>query len=453
MAGKGEASFGSDREGGKVKRVIFLSALFLIAMTSCVRHLSVTDYQLPNGLKVIIFPVKKGELVSLVTLYSIGETSDPQGKSGMAHLIEHLYVTSAAGDFPSRNVDRFMTDYPKGWNAQTGMDYTLIATVFPKSQLDREVRMAAARMKNLDINENDLNREIPRIERELTNMYGGIPMLASQNLSAAMLFNTIPKGRKGGVIEQIRTITVDELRERTSTFYKPANALIVISGAVNPGTTKKRIEELFSKIEGGKPVEAKTVAPSPIHETLQVKEITPSIPQAEPYVALSFRAPSPADRLFPAFLVIVHRLQANTGKLKPSPNIFPVIYAPFDRPEVINLNLPVVDQETPEAVLVQLRSYVDEMRTAKLDKEDLKATRQFFNFTFCRESCPDGILMRDPYGVAFTMGREKQLGINGDSIMQQITAVTQEELVEAGKYFAPEKSAAVIVKIKKIINP
>ena len=418
-------------------------------MTFCARHLSVTEYQLPNGLKIIVFPVKKAELISLVTLYSIGETSDPPGKSGMAHLVEHLYVTSAAGDIPSRNVDRFVTDYPNGWNAQTGLDYTVIATVFPKSQLDGEIRMAAARMRNLDINEDDLNREIPRLERELTNMYGGIPMLAAQNLSVEMLLSYTPKGRKGGVIEQIRTITVDELRERTSTLYKPANALMVISGPVELEITKKLIEGLFSKIDGGRPIEARTVSPSSIRETVQIKEITPAFPQAEPHVALSFRAALLTDRLFPAYLVIVYRLQSHAGKLKPPPNTFPVFYAPFDRPEVISLSLPAVNQETPEAVLVRFRSYVDEMRTVKLDKEELKAARQFFNFAFCREGCPDGVLTRDPYGVAFTIGRKKQLGINGDTIMQQITAVTQEELVEAGEYFAPERSAAVIVKIRK----
>ncbi len=432
-----------------MRHIVVSSTLFFIALTSCARHLSVTEYQLSNGLKVIIFSVRKAELASLVTLYSIGETSDPPGKSGMAHLIEHLYVTSAAGDIPSTSVDRLIADYPNGWNAQTGMDYTVIAAVFPNSQLDGEIRTAAARMGSLDINEDDLKREIPRLERELTNMYSGIPMLAAQNLSVEMLLSYTPKGRKGGVIEQIRTITVDELRERIGTLYKPANALMVISGPVEAETTKKLIEGLFSNIDGGKPIEASTVSPLPIRETLQIAEITPSFPQAGPQVALSYRAPSPTDRLFPAYLVIVHRLQSNAGKLKPPQNTFPVFYSPFDRPEVISLNLPALGQETPEAVLARLKSYVDEMRTVKLDKEELRAARQYFNFGFYRENCPDGILARDPYGVAFTIGRKKQLGINGDTILQQITTVTQEELMEAGEYFAPENSAAVVVKIKK----
>lgn len=418
--------------------------MIFTAITSCARHPLVTEYQLSNGLEVIIIAVKKAELVSLVTLYSIGEFSDPPGKSGMAHLIEHLYITSAAGKFPSRSIDRFMTDYPKGWNAQTGMDYTVIATVFPKRQLDTELGLAAARMKSLDITENDLNREIPRLEKELENMYGGIPALASQNLSAGILLGSQLKGRKGGMIEQIRTITVDELRARVSTFYKPVNAQIIISGPVEPEKVRKRIEGLFSNIQTGVPVPAKTITPSLTHEKLQIKDVTPSFPNAQSCVALSYRAPSPADRSYPAFLVLVHRLQVNSEQLK-----FLVFYAPLDRPEVISLVLPVENQESPEAALDRLESLVDEIRTRKIDNEEIKASRRNFNFMFCRETYPNSVLARDPYGVAFTMGRKKQLGISGDTLMRQIDTVTKEELSAAGEYFTLEKSAAAIVKVKK----
>ncbi len=367
----------------------------------------------------------------------------------MAHLIEHLYVTCAAGEFPSRDIDRFMADYPKGWNAQTGMDYTVIATVFPKSQLDAELSMAAVRMKRIHITENDLNREIPRIEKELVNMYGMIPMLASQNLSTEMLLGSQLKARKGGVIEQIRTLTVSELRARAGSFYKPVNAQIIISGSMDPETIRKRVEELFSNIEAGSPVSAETITPLPSHEKLQVKVIAPSFPNAESHVALSYRAPSPADRSYPAFLVLVHRLQVNAGQLKLSPNTYLVFYAPLDRPEVVSLVLPVGDYEIPEAVLSRLEKYVDEMRTGMFDKKELKAVRQYFSFMFCRETYPDGIIARDPYGVAFAMGRKRQLGINGDSLMQRIDTVTKEELLAAAEYFAPEKGAATIVKVKK----
>jgi zinc protease len=431
-----------------MKRTIFLAALFFIAMTACPRQSGKIEYRLPNGLKVIIFPMQKGENVSLVTLYAIGETSDPESKSGMAHLIEHLYATAAAGDFPSRTMDQIMTDYPKGWNAQTGMDYTVFAAVFPAKRLDEEIRIAAARMHNLDIKEADLVREIPRVEQELANMYGWIPMLASQNLSAGMLLSPTPTGRKGGVREQIKTMTAHALRARAAAYYKPANALIVISGPVKPLATKELIAKWFSEISSGQAIEARAVFTSPTREKLQITEITPLFPQAEPHVAISYRAPAAPDRLFPAFLVLVRRLQANVERLDLSPSTFLVIYAPLDRPEVVTLNLPAINQEDPEALLARLGTYVDEIRNMTLDYPELKATGQYYNFLFCRESYPMEALARDPYGVAFTLGRKKQLGINGDAIIKKIETVTQEELKEAAEIFAPEKSAAVIVKIK-----
>jgi len=304
-------------------------------------------------------------------------------------------------------------------------------------------------MKSIDITENDLDREIPRIEKELINMYDRIPMLASQNLSAEMLLGSQLKERKGGVSEQIRTITVDELRARASTFYKPVNAQIIVCGPVEPGKIRKRIDKLFSNIQTGEPVPAKTVTPLPGHKKLQIKDITPSFPNAQSCVALSYRAPSPADRLHPAYLVLVHRLQVNSQALEFSPNTLLVFYAALDRPEVISLVLPVENQENPEAALDRLEKYVDEIRIRKIDNEEIIASRRNFNFIFCRETYPNSVLAGDSYGVAFAIGRKKQLGINGDTLMQQIDAVTQEELSAAGEYFALEKSAAAIIKIRK----
>ena len=62
----------------------------------------------------------------------------------MGHLIEHLYVTAAAGSADSRNIQTFISQYPGGWNAQTGRDYTIIAMVFPKERLELELKDAAA---------------------------------------------------------------------------------------------------------------------------------------------------------------------------------------------------------------------------------------------------------------------------------------------------------------------
>jgi zinc protease len=423
-----------------------------MALATCAKPSLVTEYELDNGLKVVIVSVPKAELVSLVTLYSIGEATDPRGKYGMAHLIEHLYVTSAAGEYPASTADRFMADHPKGWNAQTGMDYTVFATVFPQGRLDAELGMAAARMKSLNIAQADLDREIPRIESELKNMYERNPLLASQNISQELVIGIPPNnGRKGGFIDQIKAISLDELRAQAAAYYKPANARIVVCGPVDPGKIGKRIKALYAGINPGKPAPAEYATPSFPNITLKFTEVTPLFKNSEPHVALSFRAPEPRDPSFPAFLVMVRRLQVNVEKLNLGPYTFQVIYAPLDRPEALSLVLPVKGPAAPMEVLKQIEKYVAEMRAKPLDGAEPKAARDYFNFAYRRETYPLEALARDPYGVAFSLGRTRQMGIDGEALMKKVEGTTPDEFARAAQRFDPSKygAGAAIVEIKQ----
>src|SRR5882724_795225 len=111
------------------------SVLVLIGMTQPVGEEKADPpkeekFQLENGLTVLLRPIKGAKDTALVVLFSMGGDQDPQGRSGMAHLIEHLYVTAAAGNDKARTTDELIQRYPKGWNAQTGDRYTVIAAVF-----------------------------------------------------------------------------------------------------------------------------------------------------------------------------------------------------------------------------------------------------------------------------------------------------------------------------------
>ena len=109
-------------------------------------------YQLDNGLTVILRPIAGAKSMStaLVVLYSIGSDHDPDGQSGLCHLVEHVYFTAAAGDLRARTIDEVMRRYPAGGNGQTGNQYTVFSVVgFPQTDLDAELREAAARMGSL----------------------------------------------------------------------------------------------------------------------------------------------------------------------------------------------------------------------------------------------------------------------------------------------------------------
>src|SRR5262249_45254138 len=131
-----------------------------------------TRFTLDNGLTVILRPVQGAKDTALVLLYPLGSDHDPEGRSGMAHFVEHLQCTAAAGEFPVRPFEEILKRYPRGQNFQTGGRYTVHATVFPAKDTERELKETAARMAALKITPDDLAREVPRLDEELRNMFG-----------------------------------------------------------------------------------------------------------------------------------------------------------------------------------------------------------------------------------------------------------------------------------------
>jgi Sigma-70, region 4 len=133
-------------------------------------------YQRDNGLTVVLRPVVGATRTDLIVVYSIGGDHEPDGQSGLSHLVEHVYFTAAAGDLRARTFDEVMQRYPSGGNGQTGDRYTVFSVVsFPQNDLDSEIREAAARMGSLRITGEDLGRERPRLLAEASFMFDGLP--------------------------------------------------------------------------------------------------------------------------------------------------------------------------------------------------------------------------------------------------------------------------------------
>ncbi|HTM19750.1 MAG TPA: insulinase family protein, partial [Kofleriaceae bacterium] len=181
------------------------------------------DRTLANGLRLVLRPVPGTGAVALVTLLRIGADADPPGRSGMAHLMEHLLVTAATSAAPARSVDDWIRRYPAGWNAQTGSDYTVVAAIFPPDRLDAELAEAAARLTDVRPQPDDLAREQPRLLAEVDNMFAWAA-LGAPNRARERVRPTPGGGRKGGVPEQVRAVTLDEARARLAAHYRAGNA-------------------------------------------------------------------------------------------------------------------------------------------------------------------------------------------------------------------------------------
>jgi len=420
----------------------------ILLVASTLSAETIEPYKLDNGLTVILRPVTTANNVAFVVLYNIGENHDPIGKSGMAHLLEHLYVTAAAGETPARDVMQFTRHYPAGWNAQTGTDYTVIAGVVAAEQFSDEIKDVAARMNDLRITEADIKREVPRVEQELTNMYGGIPMLAGINHVRALLHPIPQGGQRGGAIAHIQTITLDELQQFWKDYYKPNNAILIVAGKFDVEEAKKSIHENLSQIVSGKLLPEPHPKPKPKTGNVNKINVQPVVPNATGVAAIGYAAPLPGSKEYVPFLIVYSRMayalqtQFQMGKVQP------IFYPPFDDPTTLVLQTELTSGEDVDAVLKELDQRLQAALTPKLTPQEKQQAINILAFLGTVD-IPDAQWGENMYSLAFSIGRQYQLQINGKELRATIENVTDTDIQNLGKtIFAPEKRVTVIIELE-----
>lgn len=401
--------------------------------------------QLENGLTVLLRPVRGTSQVAVVVLYSIGEDQDPEGKSGLAHLIEHLYVTAAAGETKARTADEFMKRYPAGWNAQTGDRYTVIATVFPKGDLEAELQEAGDRMQDLRITAADLDREKPRVIDEVTNMFEGHPQLIVQNQARERIRPSPLGGRKGGLPDQVAGISLEEIEAQWERFYKPRNAALVVAGNIDRDAAREAVTRHFGPIPAG------TVAPNPAAPAeprfgrIDDVEARPSDTAANGAAALAYPAPARDSEVFPAFLVLAARLASRSAFQDPRQpqSQYSVLFD--DSTTFVTAGLK--PEESSDAALMRLESFVAQAVEPPLSAADFKIAKNQFALELETRPLPDAPVSQNLYGLAVCVGRRVQLGADSTDFGKAIDAVTAEQVANAARtIFSKQRRVEIVAR-------
>jgi len=414
----------------------------LVAAPAAAQEKGVVEHRLANGLTVLLRPIPAASQVAVVVLYSVGGRHDPGGRSGLAHLVEHLYVTAAAGKTPARTAEELMASHPLGWNAQTGDDFTVIATVAPADAIGAELDDAAARMGDLRPAAADLARELPRMQVELGNMYGGMPMLAAPNAAREKLRPGPAGSRHGGFFEQIAPFPLEDVVNRWRRFYKPANALLVVAGKFDPDLARAEIERRFGPIPSGEPAPERAVGTEP-----KPGEAAPDA-GAPAEACVAWPAPRPGEPGFAGSLVLVARLWQRSQALASEPGRFPVRYAPLDDPGILYLSAPIASGERSADVFRRIEAIAAETAAAPFESPDTAAARDFFGFLLGCADLPDFAIAANPYGVAFGLGRRRQLGLDPAKLAAELRELTPEGLRASAAFLAPERAVYAIAPVR-----
>ena len=214
------------------KRLILL---LLIANTAFAAKLSVPrlDYKhrtLPNGLEVYSLQDRTTPTVAIQVWYRVGSKNDPEGRSGFAHLFEHIMFKSTK-HMPSEMMDRLTEDVGGMNNATTRDDATQYYEVIPSNYLETLLWAEGERLGSLTVDEANFKSERDVVKEEfrfrvLAPPYGRLYYALDKDS-----FTVHPYKRPGiGSIEELDAATLDDVKQFHSTFYRPDNAVLVVAG-------------------------------------------------------------------------------------------------------------------------------------------------------------------------------------------------------------------------------
>ncbi|MGI2259240.1 M16 family metallopeptidase [Shewanella sp. GXUN23E] len=207
-----------------------------------------------NGLRVVIYPDKSKNSITMSLIYNVGSADEPKGKTGFAHLFEHLMFAPT----PNRKEDYFTSAKEAGTlmaNAFTNNDITHYFASFPKEALDYMLWLESDRMLYLPeaINKEMVDKEIEVVKNE-KRQRGNTPY---KNYMDSLRKTIYPIDHPYnheivGSMEDLDAATVDDVKNWFTTYYVASNAVLVLSGNIDLKTAKEKIPYYFGGIPKGK---------------------------------------------------------------------------------------------------------------------------------------------------------------------------------------------------------
>lgn len=232
-----------------------VTLLFLMAATAAARQPTpvhqvegISEYQLKNGLKVLLFPDPSKETVTVNVTYKVGSKHENYGETGMAHLLEHLLFK---GSKKHPNIPAELSSHGAQPNGTTWIDRTNYFETFVASEenIDWALSMEADRMVNSFIAQKDLDSEMTVVRNEFERAENSpFRVLMQAVLSASYEWHNNGKPTIGARSD-IENVSIERLRQFYKRYYQPDNAVLVVAGKFEPETVLKKINKTFGKIK------------------------------------------------------------------------------------------------------------------------------------------------------------------------------------------------------------
>lgn len=248
-------------------RKIAIPALLALAVPLAAQqpgHIDYTTFTLDNGLEVVVHEDHSVPIVAVNIWYDVGSANEVAGRSGFAHLFEHMLFQETA------NMDKgeFMQLIPAAggdFNGTTNEDRTAYFEILPSNRLNLAMWAEADRMARLQVTDDNFQREREVVKEERRRSYENRPY-GIAFLTVDTLAEDYPpyKHTVIGSMDDLNAATSQDVLDFYHQFYVPNNATLVVAGDVTPGEVREMAEKYFGDIPRGPeraPLPAPTASP------------------------------------------------------------------------------------------------------------------------------------------------------------------------------------------------
>jgi len=406
-----------------------------------------TDRSLANGLRVLLVPDLRVPAVAINVAYRVGGKDDPPGRSGFAHLFEHLMFKGTALTAPE-TIDRLTEDVGGFNNAFTSEDITNYYEVVPSNHLERLLWAEADRLGSLTVNAHNFATEREVVigeydQRILAEPYGMLDEIVNREA-----FEVHPYRR--GVIgspEELNAASLDDVVAFHRTYYRPDNAVLIVVGDFDADVTNAWIDRYFGSIPTpAEPIPRVTAIEPPQTEERRFAFNAPNVPL--PAVEEAYHIPPAAHPDAAALDVLETLLGAGRSSrlytsLVYGKQLASSAYAVADlrqQPGLFGVRLTCARGVALATARDALSAELDRVRTEPPGEAELARVRTQIASAFVRSrQTHTGIALAL---VRATTERSDPAAVNGD--LPRYLAVTPSDVLRvANTYLRPENRTAV----------
>jgi zinc protease len=248
----------------------------------------VTEFKLDNGLKMLVKEDHRAPVVVSQIWYKIGSSYEHNGTTGLSHVLEHMMFKGTTKHGPNE-FSRIISENGGRENAFTGQDYTAYFQQLEKSRLGISFELEADRMENLILDPAEFAKEVQVVMEERRMRTEDKPeSLTYEQFNATAYVNSPYHHPVIGWMDDLKSMTADDLRAWYQSWYAPNNATLVVVGDVNPQEVYALAQKTYGTVKA-RPVP--TVKPQREMEQRGERRITVKAPAQLPNLIMGYKVP------------------------------------------------------------------------------------------------------------------------------------------------------------------